>query len=632
MAKVVMIVPTGEMRRDALLLLPQAQVDAEVFAESSATVLSRVAQAKKDGALVAIARGNHASLILKHLDIPLVEIRLNGQSIAELIVQAVRLAGREHTTVAFLGFKNMFSDISAFEGILGVRTLEYLVDSSEEIPDTVRRAKADGADALVGGEIALGAAREIGLPGVFLRSNSDDLLSALRTAKRVLYAIELEKKNTVEVTTLLNYSFDGILKLDPEGLITKANYMAERVFRRGAGELIGQPITRFFDEQDGQAITGRLKSRDNQQSFMLRIGRVSLIANLANLAVDGGSEGAILSFQEFGAIEAMEEIIRQDRYSRVQKALRRFNDLKSRSPAYLAALQDAQKYAQFDLPILLYGEVGTGKRTLSECVHNASLRRSNPFITMDCAGMPAALQEELLSGSERNSALKSAHTGTLFIDNIDRLTPAAQYQLLCALRDGVVWQMDRLKALPVNVRVIAATSRSLYGLAVEGAFSLPLYSMLSQLEVSLPALRDRPEDIQDLTDLYVARYCTRYRKHVVLTPEARGAVAGYSWPGNLMQLNLYAEKLTLLAEEQVVNADFILRTLPGSFREAPAAPGPGVQNAPVVIYSSPEAETILRLLEKHQGSRMKAAQEMGVSKTTLWRKMKEYGIQNSFRM
>ena len=631
MAKVIMIVPTNEMRQDALSLLTIAQIDAEVLAENSATVLSRVSEAKKNGALVAIARGNHANLILKHLDIPLVEIRLNGQSIAELIVQAVKAANKPHPTVAFLGFRNMFSDIAAFESILGVRTLEYLVDSSEEIGDTVRRAKAEGSDVLIGGEIALGVAREIGLPAVFLRSTKEDLLGALRTAKRVLYAIELEKKNTVEVTTLLNYSFDGIIKLDPEGMITKVNYMAERIFRRGANDLIGQPLTRFFDEQDGRVITECLKSMERQQSFMLRIGRVSLIANLANLAVNGGSEGAILSFQEFGAIEAMEEIIRQDRYSRVQKALRRFTDLNSKSPDYSAALLDAQKYAQFDLPILLHGEIGTGKRTLSECIHNASLRRNNPFITMDCAGMPDALQEEMLSGNERNSALKSAHTGTLFIDNIDRLTSAAQYQLLCGLRDGVVWQLDRLKALPVNVRIIAATSGSLYSLAVQGSFNLQLYSMLSQLEVSLPALRDRPEDIQDLADLYIARYCTKYRKHFVLTPEARGAIAAYSWPGNLMQLNLYAEKLTLMAEEKVISADFVLRSLPGSYADTPASPEHKAKNPPMVIYSSPEAEKILRLLDKHNGSRTKAAQDLGISKTTLWRKMKEYGIQNSFK-
>ena len=632
MAKVIMIVPTHEMRQDALSLLPAAQMDVEVLAESSATVLSRVSEAQKRGALVAVARGNHANLILKHLDIPLVEIRLNGQSIAELIVQAVKAANKPHPTVAFLGFRNMFSDIFVFESILGVRTLEYLVDSSEEIRDAVCRAKEDGADALICGEIALEIAGEIGLPAVFLRSTPDDLLDALRTAKRVLYAIELEKKNTVEVTTLLNYSFDGIIKLDPDGIITKVNYMAERVFRRSANELIGQPLTRFFDEQDGAAITERLKTGEMLQSFMLRIGRISLIANLANLTVNGGSEGAILSFQEFGAIEAMEEIIRQDRYSRVQKALRRFSDLNSKSPSYNAALLDAQKYAQFDLPILLHGEIGTGKRTLSECIHNASLRRNNPFITMDCAGMPDMLQEELLSGNERNSALKSAHTGTLFIDNIDRLTSAAQYQLLCGLRDGVVWQLDRMKALPVNVRIIAASSRSLYGLASRGAFNLQLYSMLSQLEVSLPALRDRPEDIQDLADLYISRYCTKYRKHIVLTPEAKSAIAGYSWPGNLMQLNLYAEKLTLLAGEKVISAEFVLHSLPGSFFDTSASPAPKAVAAPMVIYSSPEAEEILRLLDKHNGSRTKAAQDLGISKTTLWRKMKEYGIQNSFKL
>jgi len=628
MAEVVFIAPTRDMQQDALAILKDIHLDAQVFVESSATVLSRVAAAQKEGALVAIARGNHANLILNHLDIPLVEIRLGGQSVAALIHQAKQLSIKPNPTIAFLGFPDMFSDVKSFEDILNVTVREYLVNSSEGIPEAVCQARSEGADVLVSGEIGVETAREMGLPVVLLRSSKEDLLSALRAAKRLLYAIELEKRNTVEVNPLLNYSFDGIIKLDAQGLITMVNYMTERIFRRSAGELIGQPLTAFFDEQDSRAIRERIQSSEKQQSFMLHMGNVSLIANLVNLLVSGVNQGAILSFQEFGAIEAMEEVIRQDRYSRVQKALRRFSDIPGRSPLYNRALEDAQICAQFDLPLLLLGEPGTGKRTLAECVHNASLRRNNPFIAMDCAGMPENLQEELLSGNEHNSLFKSAHTGTLFIDNVDRLTPSAQYQLLSGLRDKVIWQLDRMRALPVNVRVIAATG---VDLARDKAFNLPLFTMVSQFVISLPALRHRQEDIRDLAEQYIARYCTRYRKYITLTPEAHQAIAAYSWPGNLMQLNLYAEKLVLLSRDKVITEDFILRTLPLPPRQEGPATDILAPVAPVVIYRSPEAESVLRALDRHNGSRTAAARELGISKTTLWRKMKDNNIQGSFR-
>lgn len=631
MAEVVIIVPTREMHQNSLEILDELNLDAKVFVEDSSSVLFRVTQAQKDGALVAVARGNHANLILNNLDIPLVEIRLSGQSIAILISQAKKLTDKKRPVIAFLGFPNMLSDIKAFEDILEVNVREYLVTGSGGIPEAVNRAAKDGADVLISGQIGMDAAERIGLPAVFLRSSKEDLVSAFRNAKRLLYAIELEKKNTVEVTTLLNYSFDGIIKLDPEGIITKANYMAERIFRRGAHELVGQPLVSFFDEQDSQSIKARLASSEKQQSFMLHKGRVSLIANLVNLLVSGISQGAILSFQEFGAIEAMEETIRQDRYSRVQKALRHFSDISSESPCYKQVLQEAQHYAQFDLSLLLLGEVGVGKRTLAECIHNASLRRNNPFIAMDCAGMPESMQEEMLSGNEQNSVFKSAHTGTLFIDNVHRLTPAAQYQLLSGLRDGVIWQMDRMRALPVNVRVIAATCVDIDRLAFEENFNLPLYTMLSQFSFYVPSLRERPEDIQLLADQYLARYCTKYRKHLVLSPEARQAIAGFHWPGNLMQLNLYAEKLVLLATEKVITLDFVLKTLPGSLNRV-SAPRLDQPKQPMIIYRSPEAETILKTLEKHAGNRAETAKELGISKTTLWRKMKENDIQGSFRL
>jgi len=631
-ANVVVITPTREMHQDALEALAQVGLDARVYTENSATVLQRVEQAKKEGALVAVARGNHANLILNRMDIPLVEIRLSGQSIARLITQARRLTAAPRPTIAFLGFPNMFSDIKPFEDILQVTTREYLVDSSEGIPQAVAQAQADGADVLISGEIGMQAARELGLPAVFLRSSLEDLAGALRTAKRLLYAIELEKKNTVEVTTLLNYSFDGIIRLDGQGHITMANYMAERIFRRGASDLVGQKLDAIFDEQDSRAILQRLQSGETQQSFMLHMGRVSLIANLANLLVSGSSQGAILSFQEFGTIEAMEETIRQDRYSRVQKALRRFEDIQGQAPKYREALEDARHYAQFDLPLLVQGEAGAGKRALAESVHNASLRRNNPFIALDCAGMPDKLQEELLSGSEQHSLFKSAHTGTLYIDHIDRLTPAAQYQLLSGLRDGIIWQVDRTRALPVNVRLIAATGADLAGLALDGRFNLPLYTMLSQFSIALPPLRERPEDILPLAEEYIARYCTKYRKHLVLSPEAGQVLSAFHWPGNLMQLNLYAEKLVLLASDKAVTGDFVLRTLPRSFARDMAGTQAAAPAAPMVIYRTPEAEAILKVLEKHGGSRADTARELGISKTTLWRKMKENGIQGSFRL
>lgn len=632
MAKVVFITPTPEMHQDVLDVLAQNGLDAAVYQESSATVLDRVNQAQKEGAQVAIARGNHANLILNHLDIPLVEIRLSGQSIALLITQARAMVDTPCPVVAFLGFPNMFSDLKTFEGILDVQIREYLVDGSEAIPAAVRRAKEEGADVLISGEIGMQAAKELGLPAVFLRSSRDDLTSALRAAKRLLYAIEMEKKNTVEVTSLLNYSFDGIIKLDPDGLISKANYMAERIFSRSAADLIGQPLVSILDEQDAQSIIGRIKSGEKQQSFLLHKGQVSLIANLANLMVGGDSQGAILSFQEFGRIEAMEQTIRQDRHSRVHRALRRFSDIPSASPGFQKVLSDARQYAPIDLPLLLLGEVGSGKRTLAECIHNDSLRRKNAFIAMDCAGVPEQLQMEMLSGDEQNSVLKSAHTGTLFLDSVDLLGEAAQYQLLSSIRDGIVWQKDRARAMPVNVRIIAATSKDLFALATQGQFNLPLYTMLSQFTIRLPALRERPEDIQTLADRYIDRYCTKYRKHIVLSPEARQAIAGFPWPGNLMQLDLYAEKLVLVAKEKVVTADIVLNTLPDSFAQPLAGATAHPHQAPLVIYKTPEAEAILKLLEKHGGNREATAREMGISKTTLWRKMKENGIQGSFRL
>ncbi len=631
MARIVMIVPTEEMYVQAQAVASRLNLEVDVYHESSQSVLERIAQAQREGALVAIARGNHANLILKSMDISLIEIRLSGQGLARLIAEARAMVKKEHPLIGFVGFPNMFTPTQVFGPLLNVSIRDYFVDDSGKIEGAVIKAHEDGVDVLIGGEIALEHAKKLGIPSLFLRSGEDDLETALRSAKRVLYAIEMEKKNTAEVSTLLNYSFDGIFRLNRDGVITVANYMAERIFHKRADELVGACVSDMFDTQDSEAILSVLREGRKKYAMVLHKGNISLVANLAAISVDGDNVGAILSFQEFHTVEELEEGIRRDRTRNGYNAKSRFEDLALESQTMKNIQRLAEQYAKFDLPVMLLGELGTGKRMLAECIHNASMRRKNPFVVFDCASIPPNIQQSLLIGEGDNDALKIAHTGTLFIDHIEKLEPYCQYQLLCGLRDSIIWQQNHTRALPVNVRVIASAADDLYPLVREGKFSEPLYCLLSQLEIELPPLRERREDIPRLLNVYVEQYCAFYRKYIVLTEDARELISALPWPGNTLQLRLFIEKVVLLSENKVVDAEIVRRYQPRTFltKESPGKPDAPV---PLVVYGDREAKHILQMLEEFGGNRIRVAQAMGISKSTLWRRMKKLGIEHTFKL
>ncbi len=191
--------------------------------------------------------------------------------------------------------------------------------------------------------------------------------------------------------------------------------------------------------------------------------------------------------------------------------------------------------------------------------------------------------------------------------------------------------MRGYRALPVNIRIICSVNKNIENLVSEGKFNEGLYYMLNVLSLYISPLRERSEDILSLLDFFVEHYNNMYRKYAVLTDGAKEAVLSYRWPGNVQQLKKFCERIIILAPKKVITEDFIYKYLENgaeSFDENKAAvPAPEKR---LVVYKNPEASKILELLEAHNGSRGKVAEEMNISKATLWRKMKKYGIESKF--
>jgi transcriptional activator for dhaKLM operon len=283
--------------------------------------------------------------------------------------------------------------------------------------------------------------------------------------------------------------------------------------------------------------------------------------------------------------------------------------------------------------ILIRGEIGTGKNALASAIHNAADRREGPFVVFSCSSIPNELVvSELLGNEERDesrhlsgrpSKFELADGGTLFFQNVDVLPLEAQSVLLNALELGVIQRLGSQRAVEINTRVIASTSASMETLLAQGAFRPDLYYRLSTFTVTLPPLRERPRDVPLVVNRILSRFEKQLGYKVSLAPEVMDVFKKYLWPGNIREV----EAVLGRAATQVASTGVIgLADIPANVRRMEATP----QNVrPLLQVSSlgeMERETILLTAQMQRGNVSRMAHALGVSRTTLWRKLKSYGI------
>ena len=290
------------------------------------------------------------------------------------------------------------------------------------------------------------------------------------------------------------------------------------------------------------------------------------------------------------------------------------------------------KVATTDSPVLIEGESGTGKELVAAAIHRLSDRAKGPFIPVNCSAIPEDLLESEFFGHVRGAfsgavsdalgLFRGAHEGTIFLDEIAELSPGLQVKLLRVLQEMQVRPVGSTKAHPVDVRVIAATNRDLDRSIADGRFRQDLYYRLNVVRVSLPQLRSRREDIPALVNHFLRRYNRRFRRDVKgITPDALATLSGYEFPGNVRELeNVIERAFAMGAREQITLAD--LPPLGTSSVSTVSAP----QSGTVPRLADVEKDLILRALAFYKDDKEAAASALGISRRTIYRRLKEYGM------
>lgn len=306
------------------------------------------------------------------------------------------------------------------------------------------------------------------------------------------------------------------------------------------------------------------------------------------------------------------------------------------SPEMKAALIKIERIARSDISVLIGGETGTGKTQLARLIHKKSARSEGPFLNINCANLSEALLESELFGHVKGSftgatetrvgLLETANGGTVLLDEIDTLSLSTQAKLLQGLNEGEVRAIGSNKSKPIDVRVICASNRDIQRLVRAGAFRADLYFRICGVGLTIPPLRERPEEIEPLLDLFFTRYSKKYGKTGLrLSPAAKEIVLNYPYPGNIRQLENFAEQMALFSDQ---SGQVDVAALPEELLD-PKAIGIDDGAEPYgsgLLTRSEEEKTALESALRRYSRLEDVARSLRISRTTLWRKMRQYDL------
>ncbi|HXX92891.1 MAG TPA: sigma-54 dependent transcriptional regulator, partial [Planctomycetota bacterium] len=333
-------------------------------------------------------------------------------------------------------------------------------------------------------------------------------------------------------------------------------------------------------------------------------------------------------------LERLTHLERENRELREELVGRRqFGALVGKSPKMQAVYDLVKSVAASEVNVLIEGESGTGKELVAEAIHYNSPRKSRPLVKMSCSVFPETLIEDELFGhvkgaftdakADKSGRFERAHTGTIFIDDIDDLQPVPQVKLLRVLQEREFERIGATQPIKIDVRVVVATKKDLWDLVQAKTFREDLFHRLNVVKVRIPPLRERAEDIPLLVGHFMKKL-GRGREFVVAS-EVLEALQGYSWPGNVRELEHAIERAIALAgDDPVLKKEHLLRPLNMAGTDVPPA---GKLATLREMVADAEARHIKSVVSYTQGHRGEAARILGITRKNLWEKMREYGIE-----
>jgi PAS domain S-box-containing protein len=425
---------------------------------------------------------------------------------------------------------------------------------------------------------------------------------------------------------------DGVFTVDHKWHITSFNRAAEEITGISRSEAVGRYCWEVFRSNmcEGDCALRRTmkqgKSIVNTSAYIINSDkkRIPVIASTSVLRDENGTVlGGVEVFSDLSLVEEL----RRELDSRFQ-----MGDMVSRSPSMQRIFKILPQVADSDSTVLILGETGTGKELLARAIHDISIRRNKPFVAINCGALPDTLLESELFGykagaftnavKDKPGHFAAAEGGTIFLDEIGDISPAFQVRLLRVLDQHKFQPLGSVKSVKADVRVIVATNKDLAGMVENGKFRQDLFYRIDVVHLELPPLRDRKEDIPLLVDKFIFRMNSlRGRAVTGMDREALGLLMSHDFPGNIRELENAIEHAFVLSSDGIIEQQHLPHSVIAK-AASPSTDHPTLQDG----LKSAEARAIMDALKRNSYNRLAAARDLGMHKSTLFRKIKKLGI------
>lgn len=565
-----------------------------------------------NGAKIFIARGRNVSLLRDNLDLPVI----NVQYIYEDFYYSVKNTNLNYNELLMVGFDKLFDSLTSFNKISGYNIKAVQPQSISSIENDIKENLAPNIKAVIGGLTVKKAAENLGLKYFAYDVQETSIFVALENALNLLESQEKKDQLSNTIITTINSISELIINFDKDFNIVFINDLAKNIVN---DNLISN--LKILINESALSSNSSL----NYESI-LSISDVQYSVKVTPIYLNNKLENYIVVLNTVDSIQEEEIKIRIKLSSKGHVAKNNFSDIIGISKSMEKTKLIAQKYSKSTNSVLIYGQTGTGKELFAQSIHNYSPRKNNPFIAINCAALPENLLESELFGyvkgaftganvEGKEGVFEAAHGGTVFLDEIGEMDISMQAKLLRVLQEKEISRLGDNRIIPIDVRIISATNKNLLDLVKEKKFREDLYYRLSVLKLSLPELSKRIEDVPKLINFYIKE---KY-PYIVIEKDLIRYLTKLDYPGNVRQLFNIIERLVVLSDNNVISIKDYMTYINDEEMETNI----GVLDE---FNNNNERKTIINYLEKYDGNRKQTAEDLGISTTTLWRKMKKYKL------